>query len=646
SIMMPFPVQQTVPASYEALMEDQFAADLATPSNITTSPEFDPETGYYMIRTKLGDTEITTPFMLSQKQYDNWQLRRSLQEYYQERNQALAEDREKQPFNIFDMNFAYGPLEKIFGPGGVQLKTQGSIQLKMGVKSNKTDNPSLALNARRKTYFDFDQKIQATINASVGDRLKFAMTYNTDATFAFDSQNIKIGYEGKEDDIVKNIEAGNVSLTTGSSLIRGSTALFGIKTQLQFGKLTATALVSQQNSESKTVNTKGGAQTTDFSVNADQYDQNRHFFLAQYFYDNYDQFAARLPLVTSGINITRIEVWVTNKGGKYDQSRNIVAFTDLGENQYLANGYWQPDPTAPVPNNNSNNLLRVIKEEYPDARNINSVTQALEPLRAFGIEGGKDFEKVESARLLSASEYTLNSTLGYISVKAQINSDEVLGVAFQYTYNGQVYQVGEFSSDITTTTQSLFVKMLKSTTVDTKMPMWRLMMKNVYSLGAYQVQKQNFRLNIKYLSDTTGTQINYLPVPSLSNQSLLQVMNLDRLDSNQQGNPDGFFDFIDGYTIIPSTGKVIFPVAEPFGSHLERKINDPVLAEKYVYKELYDSTQVVARQFSDKNKFILTGSYQASSGSQIRLNAMNVPCGSVVVMAGGVRLVEKSGYTV
>lgn len=646
SIMMPFPVQQTVPASYEALMEDLFAADLATPSNITTTPEYDPETGYYVIRTKLGDTEITTPFLLSQKQFDNWQLRRSLQEYYQERNQMLAEDKEKQPFNIFDMNFAYGPLEKIFGPGGVQLKTQGSIQLKMGVKSNKTDNPSLAMNARRKTYFDFDQKIQATINASVGDRLKFAMTYNTDATFAFDSQNIKIGYEGKEDDIVKNIEAGNVSLTTGSSLIRGSTALFGIKTQLQFGKLTATALVSQQNSESKTVNTKGGAQTTDFSVNADQYDQNRHFFLAQYFYDNYDQFAARLPLVTSGINITRIEVWVTNKGGKYDQSRNIVAFTDLGENRYLANGYWQPDPTIPVPTNNSNNLLRIIKEEYPDARNINTVTQALEPLRAVGIEGGKDFEKVESARLLSSSEYTLNSTLGYISVKAQINSDEVLGVAFQYTYNGQVYQVGEFSSDITTTTQSLYVKMLKSTTIDTKMPMWHLMMKNVYSLGAYQVQRQNFRLNIKYLSDTTGTQINYLPVPSLSNQPLLQVMNLDRLDSNQQGNPDGFFDFIDGYTIIPSTGKVIFPVAEPFGSHLERKINDPVLAEKYVYKELYDSTQVVARQFSDKNKFILTGSYQASSGSQIRLNAMNVPRGSVVVMAGGVRLVENSDYTV
>ena len=644
--MMPFPVQQTVPANYENLMEEQFAADLQTPSNIKTVAEFDPATGFYVIRTKLGDTDITTPFLLTEKQYENWQLRRSLQEYYQERNQQLAEDKEKQPFNIFDMNFAYGPLEKIFGPGGVSLKTQGSVQIKMGIKSNKIDNPSLALNSRRKTFFDFEQKIQATIGASVGDRLKFNMTYNTDATFDFDSKNIKLAYEGKEDDIVKSIEAGNVSMTTGSSLIRGSTALFGLKTQLQFGKLTATALVSQQNSESKTVNTKGGAQTTDFSVNADQYDQNRHFFLSQYFYENYDKFAARLPYVSSGINITRIEVWVTNKSGRYDQARNVVAFTDLGESSRRASSYWTPNATVPVPSNNSNDLLSIIKEQYPDARNINQVTQALAPLGAHGIEGGKDYEKIESARLLSSSEYTLNSTLGYISIKSQINADEVLGVAFQYTYNGQVYQVGEFSSDITSTTQSLYVKMLKSTTTDPKMPMWRLMMKNVYSLGAYQVQKSNFRLNIKYLSDTTGTQINYLPVPGLNNQSLLQVMNLDRIDSNEQSNPDGFFDFIEGYTIISSTGKIIFPVAEPFGKHLEEKIDNPAIAEKYVYKELYDSTLVVARQFSDKNKFVLTGSYQASAGSQIRLNAMNVPRGSVIVMAGGVQLVENSDYTV
>ncbi|MBD5254208.1 MAG: cell surface protein SprA [Bacteroides sp.] len=646
SVMLPYPVQPTIPQGYEDIMAEEFAADLDNPSNITTTAEYDPVTGMYIVHTRLGENDIVTPFFISADRYNEFLTRRDMQEYFRMRNTEAIEKKEKEPFNILDMNFALGPLEKIFGPGGVQLKTQGSIQISTGVKSNKTDNPALSLTNRRKTYFDFDQKIQATVSASVGDRLKFNMTYNTDATFDFDSKNLKLAYEGHEDDIVKSIEAGNVSMTTGSSLIRGSTALFGIKAKLQFGKLTATALVSQQNSESRSVNTKGGVQTTDFSINVDNYDQNRHFFLAHYFRDNYDRFASKLPFVSSGVKITRIEVWVTNKNSNFNQSRNLVAFEDLGENTHLASNYWQPDFSSPVPSNSSNNLLQVIKTSYPEARNINAVTQALEPLSAYGIEGGTDFEKVESARQLSSSEYTLNSTLGYISIKAALNADEVLAVAYEYTYNGQVYQVGEFSSDISSTDQSLYLKMLKSTTVDTRQPMWDLMMKNVYSLGAYQVQKSNFRLNIKYLSDTTGTEINYLPVPAIANQPLLQVMNLDRIDSNEASNPDGFFDFIEGYTIISSTGKIIFPVVEPFGSHLASKIADPVLAEKYVYQELYDSTLVVARQFADKNKFVLKGKYQASAGSQIRLNAMNVPRGSVIVMAGGVQLVENSDYTV
>ncbi len=479
SIMMPFPVQQTVPQNYEALMADELAYDLTTPSNIKTQAEYDPETGFYVVRTKVGDFDVATPFMLTPAQYNDWQLRRSMQQYYRERNLALVTETEKQPFNIFDMNFALGPLEKIFGPGGVQLKTQGSVQVSMGIKSNKTDNPSLSLSARRKTYFDFDQKIQATIAASVGDRLKFNMTYNTDATFDFDSKNLKLAYEGKEDDIVKSIEAGNVSMTTGSSLIRGSTALFGVKSKLQFGKLTATALVSQQNSESKSVNTKGGVQTTKFSVNVDQYDQNRHFFLSQFFRDNYDKFASRVPYVSSGVNITRIEVWVTNKNGRYDQSRNLVAFMDLGENRVISNSHWVGNPSLDNPSNNSNDLLSTIKSQYPEARNINLVTQVLEPLSAFGIEGGRDYEKVESARMLSSNEYDLNATLGYISIKSARNADEVLAVAFEYTYGGQVYQVGEFSGDITNTDNALFLKMLKSTTTSPRLPMWRLMMKNV-----------------------------------------------------------------------------------------------------------------------------------------------------------------------
>lgn len=646
SIILPSPVQTTLPTEYADYAGREYAADLRDPQNIKTEATFDPTTGMYVIHTRVGDMDVITPYQMSASEYHKVILRQDMQDYFRQRNAEIFADKEKKPFDILDMNFALGPLEKVFGPGGVRLTTQGSIQLNLGVKSNKTDNPALSSNQRRKTYFDFDQKIQATIAASVGDKMKFNMTYNTDATFDFDSKNLKLAYEGKEDEIIKLIEAGNVSMTTGSSLIRGSTALFGLKTKLQFGKLTLTGLISQQNSESKTVNAQGGAQTTPFSIKADDYDANRHFFLSQFFYQNYDNFAANLPHVSSGINITRIEVWVTNKSGKYDESRNFVGFMDLGENNTLATDYWQPNPAYPMPCNNSNNLLSTIKTDYPGARNINDVTQALSPLAAYGITGGRDYEKVESARLLKESEYTLNSTLGYISLKSALTSDEVLAVAYEYTYMGKVYQVGEFSSDVTSTSQSLFLKMLRGTTISPQLPMWRLMMKNVYSLGAYQLQAKKFKMNIKYLSDTTGTEIVYLPVSSISNQPLLQVMNLDRLDSNSEGNPDGIFDYIEGYTVQSSQGKIIFPVAEPFGAHLAKKIGDPVLARQYAYTELYDSTLTVARQFADKNKFNLVGEYQASGGAQIRLGAMNVPRGSVVVTAGGVVLTENSDYTV
>jgi len=646
SLTMRSPVQPTIPQEYADYAGQEYAADLRTPSNIKTEAVYDPQTGMYVLHTRLGDKDIVTPYMMTAREYNEIVNRREMFSYFHEKNSENYEKKEKNPFNIFDMNFSLGPLEKVFGPGGIRLTTSGSIQLSMGIKSNKTDNPAISLRSRRKTFFDFDQKIQANINASVGDKLKFNMSYNTDATFDFDSQNLKLSYEGKEDEIIKNIEAGNVSMTTGSSLIRGGTALFGAKAKLQFGKLTLTGLVAQQNSESKTVTTQGGVQSTKFSVKADNYDANRHFFLAQYFYDNYDRACARLPHVASGINITRIEVWVTNKQNNYNESRNIVGFMDLGENTRLANNYWQPDPSIPIPSNRSNNLLTVINSEYPQARDINQVTQALEPLQAYGITGGRDYEKVESARLLTSSEYTLNSTLGYISLRQQLSSDEVLAVAYEYTYQGKVYQVGEFSGDVTTTSQSLYLKMLRGTTISPSLPMWKLMMKNVYSLGAYQLQSKNFKINIKYLSDTTGTEINYLPVGPIAQTPLLQVMNLDRIDSNQESNSDGFFDYIEGYTVQSANGKIIFPVAEPFGAYLEQKIGNPDLARPYVYKELYDSTLIVARQFSDKNKFTLSGEYQASGGAIIRLGAMNVPRGSVVVTAGGVTLVENSDYTV
>lgn len=650
-----FNVKPTVPQSYDDVQGlGEYAADLKTPSNITSLVEFDPETGCYVVRTRLGDYDIVTPYIMSPDEYSNADFRRSMMEYYRQKNAESAQDAEKNPFNFLDMQFGLGPAETVFGPGGVQLKTTGSVVINMGVKSNTNDNPTLPLNQRRKTYFDFTQKIQASITATVGDKMRFNMSYNTGATFDFDTKNLKLAYEGKEDEIIKNIEAGNVSMTTGSSLIHGSAALFGIKTKLQFGRLTATALVSQQNSESQTVNSKGGSQTTEFYLPIDKYDQNRNFFLAHYFRDNYDRWCSTLPIPCSGFQITKIEVWVTNKRNNDNEARTIMAFMDLGEGVNISNHHWVGDVSYPA-DNKANNLYKDITTQYPEARNKDKVSTELEPLKVYGFEGGKDYEKLERARKLNSSEYTYNANLGYLMLKTALASDEILAVAYQYTKGKDIYQVGEFSSDHPSPDECLYVKLLKGTTSSPDFPLWDLAMKNVYALGAYQIQKNNFKLNIKYLSDTTGNELIYIPAGKpqpeghVNGKPLLQVMNLDRLDANQDTTSDGRFDYIEGYTVQSSMGKIIFPVVEPFGEHLYRQFaldGDQELAKNYIYTELYDSTLTVAQQFSDKNKYVLAGEYQSSSGSVIKLNATNVARGSVVVTAAGQTLTENSDYTV
>lgn len=229
-----------------------------------------------------------------------------------------------------------------------------------------------------------------------------------------------------------------------------------------------------------------------------------------------------------------------------------------------------------------------------------------------------------------------------------MQADEVLAVAYNYTYSdGKTYQVGEFSTDNPSSAAScLYVKLLKGITMSPDMPFWDLMMKNIYSLGAYSVQKEKFKLNIMYQSDTTGTYVNYLPEGAIANQILLRVLNLDSYDSNNQPHPDGIYDFIEGVTVLADNGKIIFPSVEPFGSYLRKKINNDAIADKYVFQELYDSTLTVARQIAEKNKFKLEGEYKASSGAEIQLGASNVARGSVKVTAGGAILTENVDYTV
>ena len=633
-------IQLTQPYSLSDLYQSPL--DLQRPDNMKYDVVYNDTLNRFVIGNRMGNTWLSAPIMLTPEEYNSWTEMNERSAFFRKKNDEIYQAKGKEKFDFSDMHFDLGPAEKIFGPGGIRVRTQGSAELKLGMNKKSIDNPSLPIRNRKTTMMNFDEKINLNVNGKVGDKVNMNLNYNTDATLDYDAQNMKLKYDGKEDEIIKLVEAGNVSFPSNSSLIKGASSLFGVRTDMQFGKLKLQMVASQKKSASKSVSSRGGVQLTPFEINVADYEENRHFFLSRYFRNHYDEWMQKLPNLVTGITINRVEIWVTNKSGTTANTRNIVALTDLGEASKISNPMWTA--TGLVPSNSANNEYQAMTTQYVAARDID---QAAATLEGAGLVGGADFEKLESARLLSSSEYTVNTALGYVSLKTGIQTDQVLAVAYEYTSGGVTYQVGEFASDITDTKQALFVKALKNTSCNPQQGNWDLMMKNVYYLAS-NIEKEKFRLDVKYQSDTTGVYLSYIPEQRVKNTPIIRVLGADRLDNNNKAHSNGYYDYVEGYTV--SNGRVFIPKVEPFGSYMrDYLVKNGVAAdaaEKYAFTELYDSTKTVVRQIAEKNKYQMVGQFKGSSANVISLDAYNVPQGSVVVTAGGVTLTEGTDYSV
>lgn len=633
-------IQLTQPYSLSDLYQSPL--DLQRPDNMKYDVVYNDTLNRFVIGNRMGNTWLSAPIMLTPEEYNSWTEMNERSAFFRKKNDEIYQAKGKEKFDFSDMHFDLGPAEKIFGPGGIRVRTQGSAELKLGMNKKSIDNPSLPIRNRKTTMMNFDEKINLNVNGKVGDKVNMNLNYNTDATLDYDAQNMKLKYDGKEDEIIKLVEAGNVSFPSNSSLIKGASSLFGVRTDMQFGKLKLQMVASQKKSASKSVSSKGGVQLTPFEINVADYEENRHFFLSRYFRNQYDRWMQKLPNLVTGVTINRVEIWVTNKTGTTANTRNIVALTDLGETSKISNPMWTA--TGQVPSNSANTEYQAMTTQYVAARDID---QAAATLEGAGLVGGADFEKLESARLLSSSEYSVNTALGYVSLKTGIQTDQVLAVAYEYTSGGVTYQVGEFASDITDTKQALFVKALKNTSCNPQQGNWDLMMKNVYYLAS-NIEKEKFRLDVKYQSDTTGVYLSYIPEQRVKNTPIIRVLGADRLDNNNKAHSNGYYDYVEGYTV--SNGRVFIPKVEPFGSYMrDYLVKNGVAAdaaEKYAFTELYDSTKTVARQIAEKNKYQMVGQFKGSSANVISLDAYNVPQGSVVVTAGGVTLIEGTDYSV
>ncbi len=626
------------------------------PSNVKTDVQYDPDNNRYNINENIGQLYYRNPSYMTYEEFVEHEFNKSTRAYWKQR--AGEEDKLTKKSFTPKITINSVVFDRIFGGNTIDIRPQGSAELIFGINSSKSENPAIPIRQRRVTTFDFRERIQMNVIANIGTKMKLTTNYNTEATFDFENR-MKIEYSGDEDDIIKKIEAGNITMPLGGTLIQGSQSLFGLKTTLQFGRLTVTGLFSQQRGKAETINVQGGAQTTTFDIKADQYEDNRHFFLAQYFKDTYDQNLRVINRLGTSLNITRVEVWVTTRtfvSTQNLQNRNIIAFADLGESmpdtsQTLIGA---TGATSRPPADSLNQLYQTLDAALPGGigslRTISNSALIPSSTPGANFTRTKNFETVENARLLQPSEYTLNNRLGYISLNTKLRPNDVLAVSFEYTINGQVFRVGELSAiSSAQAPNALFVKLIHSSNYSPKYYTWDLMMKNIYSIGGFNISQEKFRLDVLYQDDRIGGNINFIPTgcTDVKGIPLIRLLNMDQLDVQGNPVPDGVFDFVPGITINPQSGRITFPVREPFGSYVRAKFcGDQNEANFYAYDALYDSTKTSAQQQPEKNKFILRGTFQSSSGSEIPLNAVNIPQGSVKVTAGGVQLRENVDYTV
>jgi len=639
--------------------------DLKDPKIIDQRVEFDPKTGNYILSETIDSVRYKPDTYLTFDEYYKAQNKQEDKSYFKQLSELNRKKAGSDPIIPYKERISRGLADRLFCGSEIDVRPQGNIDLTFGGDYQKIANPILTERQQRQGGFDFNMNIQMNVVGTIGKKLKLTFNYNTQATFDFDRQ-VKVQYlsdtECSEDDILKKIEVGNVSFPLRSSLIQGRQNLFGVRTDLQFGRLKISAVASQSQTQRKEIQIQGGAQQQTFKVQANLYDENRHFFLSHYNRDAFEPALTNIPQINSLFNVTKLEVWVTNDRNVTEGVRDVVTFADLGETDATK----MSDPNLltgatvfgadlygkRLPDNDANRLYADLLANS-QARGLPTVVNTLQ--NSFGMNDAEDFSKIR-ARKLAPTEYTFHPQLGFISLNVNVKPTDVVGVAYQYTYNGKTYQVGEFAQDLpidADTLNVMYLKMLKGVRVRVDLPIWDLMMKNVYSLNAYQINPEDFRLDVVYQDPGGGTK-RFIPEGPVEGKPLLTMLNLDNLNRALDPFPDGQFDFVPGLTILPANGRMIFPVLEPFGSSLEKKFrtdpNNPAsvhpLARKYVYQQLYDSTITIAGQFPEFNRYLIQGTYKSSVSSEISLGGFNIPKGSVVVSAGGATLVEGTDYTI
>jgi len=633
--------------------------------------ELDSTGSFYRIREQVADKDVRYSLRLSRQEYQDQKLSQNLERNWQQiltrRRNLRDRQRRGLGLSISVPGGRESGFSTIFGKNEVDLRVNGSADIRPAFIYEKTAQQELLRRGAQITP-EFRMDLRLGITGTIGDKMKINVDWDTNRDFDFQNQ-LELVYTGYEDEIIQSIEAGNVFLQTPSTLIRGGQSLFGIKSEFQLGTLRLSTVVSQQEGQSNNLSLDGGAETSTFSRRPTDYSQRKYYFLSYYFRNRWNDALSSPPnIILDGAfsHITDIEVWKLTPVAPEEQNvRQVIAMVDLGEPRQMiraADGYTQQRlPNENLDQYQVDELQNELRAGAAVPQNYLESSSMEQPLTSVDYQVGQ-FKKLELGR-----DYELDEVLGYITLRQTIQESEALAVSFRYLAGGDEIQVGDFSSqtgggDNSQTGDRLALKLLKPVNLQQPANLgqsnqlnpaaWYLEMRNIYELNR-GLLPTDFLLDISF--EPPGRASTQTIEGVTGQNTLIQVLGLDRLNEDGAPNPDNLFDFLPNYSIIPGDGLLMFPYLEPFGNRIESLIDNSQLSDEakeqakdlYVFDDLYTQKQLNATRNTAKNVYLIEGSHKGGIPSFYDLKAYSgLVEGSVRVTSGGNTLIEGSDYIV
>ncbi|RMF07291.1 MAG: cell surface protein SprA, partial [Candidatus Neomarinimicrobiota bacterium] len=567
--------------------------------------EFSRDWSTVEITETINDRSYAIPFIASAEWYFQKKLQQNRIEAFAKRLSIEAkEDKRKtgrrgrgKSIEVVGVNLG--------GLGRASLRVNGNVNISGKAVFQNQDLVRSSINEAQNTHIEFDQKQNLSIEGKIGDRITVKMDQDSERDFDWEN-NIRISYEGKEDDIVQQVEAGNISLSLPSTQFvtfsGQNKGLFGLKAISKLGPVDITSIASIEQTKKERQKYKGGTESKTQQIKDYEWVKNRYFFIHPWFRNGVmSDSVTSVPLTHSFY----IPPYFPLKNG-YHLIGNIVVRNFELYKRDLTN-----DPSAEVG-------VAYIDPNRPD----------------YLPEKKEDGNFI---RLERDVDYTLAENLGYVRMNISVNND-ILGCTYDlvdYTTGDTVFSVGH---GITPTDSTLSLLMLKTANPHPNDPNWDLMFKNVYDLGTTNINREGFAVRIVNNRSTPESDRDRQGV------AYLTQFGLDSLDNNGQNRPDEIVDMDNGNIVNLVNGELHFPTYYPFAlaDSLKGGTANPSLVQDLGSGVMYTSSNI--NDIREDSRFTIEADYTNQS-STISLGFMLVE-GSEEIRVNGELLQRGVDYQI